>query len=173
MTDGILPTHNWMISCHLTGGKMDVTQPIRMALVDSETTQDINIDQATAMLDLVLKSLTNEEGLIVIDPEDIQQAMIINGIAWISCVRGSSLDNVKEIIIKSMQHPALSTVDDVKYVLASLGTSDALSVECFEEVAHAIECQVSAESHIKIALHFDNSLQDDIVVSIIAIKPFG
>jgi len=167
MTHNIQP-HDFIIQCHLTQGLVDANYPVLMAHRNSEQTDEITADQANTILDSLVGYLNHDSNLIYVESDDIQAALSVDGPAWIASMRGSGADKAKDASLECLSHPRLGEVKLGDYILASVRASEDLSSEDYEQVSIQIEKHAQPNTHIKLALHFDDAMQDDLIVSFIA-----
>ena len=139
-------------------------------------------DQKTKMLDAL--NLANEilkdgvqgiteiitgAGFINVDFADVRAVMSRQGVAHMGIGRGTGDNRVKEAVKAAVSSPLLETnVAGARHILLRISGDENLGMLEFSEAADMIEQEADGDADVRIGMTIDNSLGDEIVITVIA-----
>jgi cell division GTPase FtsZ len=166
-----LPNQNWICYCHIVNGAIDATHSATAVAIGSTQAQPLSTTQANALLELAKQQLYSDNGFILIDEEDVTDMLAAHTEIWMCMVRTKGEDRAQKAISQTLTSPSLP--QDIKWnaVAASITANEDALLEEYELVADAIQKIVSPDgANVKLGLNFDNALEGDMIVTMIAIK---
>ena len=117
-----------------------------------------------------ISDLINREGEMNVDFADVREFMAGQGDALMGIGTGSGENRASVAAEDAMNNPMLeeSTITGAKHVLVNVTSSENFSLPEFEEVVNIITENVDADAITKAGWIIDNSLDDRILVTVIA-----
>jgi cell division protein FtsZ len=114
--------------------------------------------------------VVTREGLINVDFEDVRTMMGFRGLAMMGVGSAKGEDRAKNAAIAAISSPLLEDVSikGAQGILVNVVAPGDLGSDEFEEVGRLIESFAHADAMVKIGLAFDDSLEDEVQVTIIA-----
>ena len=108
-------------------------------------------------------------GFINVDFADVKAVMSRQGVAHMGIGRGKGEGRVKDAVKTAINSPLLDTnVAGAKYILLRISGDENLGMLEFSEAADMIEQEADGEADVRIGMTLDNSLGDEIVITVIA-----
>jgi len=108
-------------------------------------------------------------GFINVDFADVKEVMTRQGVAHMGIGRGRGEGRVKEAVKAAVNSPLLdTTVSGAKYILLRVAGDENLGMLEYSEAADMIEQEADGEADVRIGMSIDNSLGDEIVITVIA-----
>ncbi|MDR3364935.1 MAG: cell division protein FtsZ [Clostridiales Family XIII bacterium] len=108
-------------------------------------------------------------GFINVDFADVKSVMSRQGVAHMGIGRGQGEGRVKEAVKTAINSPLLdTTVAGAKHILLRIAGDENLGMLEFSEAADMIEQEADGEADVRIGMSIDNSLGDEIVITVIA-----
>jgi len=108
-------------------------------------------------------------GFINVDFADVKAVMSRQGVAHMGIGRGKGEGRVKEAVKMAINSPLLDTnVAGAKHILLRISGDENLGMLEFSEAADMIEQEADGEADVRIGMTIDNSLGDEIVITVIA-----
>jgi cell division GTPase FtsZ len=159
---------NFIMHCHLNAGKIDTSYPIQLVEANSERLKNITPEEANERLVSLMTSFNHPNNLIFVEDEDIEQAMSIEGPAWIASMYANGNDQAKNASLACLWHPVLGEATIGASLLSSVTSNEELSSTDFEQVGVQLESYSQPDTFIKMALHFDQTMQEGMTVNVIA-----
>ena len=143
-----------------------------LLLSEKETTMLDALNMANEVLkDGVqgISEIITGAGFINVDFADVKSVMAKQGIAHMGIGRGEGENRVKDAVKAAMNSPLLdTTVAGAKFILLRIAGDEKLGMLEFSEAADMIEQEASSEADVRIGMSIDNSLGDEIVITVIA-----
>lgn len=114
--------------------------------------------------------VVTREGLINVDFEDVRTMMGFRGLAMMGVGAATGEDRAKNAAMAAISSPLLEDVNiqGAKGILVNVVAPEDLGSDEYEEVGHLIESFAHPDAMIKIGLAFDDTLTDEVQVTIIA-----
>ncbi|MDR1272065.1 MAG: cell division protein FtsZ [Clostridiales Family XIII bacterium] len=145
----------------------------KLLLLSNEKTTMI---EAFNMADEVLKDgvqgiaeIITGAGFINVDFADVKSVMAGQGIAHMGIGRGSGEKRVKDAVKTAIHSPLLdTTVAGAQHILLRIAGNSNLGMLEFSEAADIIEQEASPDADVRIGMTIDESLGDEIVITVIA-----
>jgi cell division protein FtsZ len=145
----------------------------KLLLLSNEKTTMI---EAFNMADEVLKDgvqgiaeIITGAGFINVDFADVKSVMAGQGIAHMGIGRGSGEKRVKDAVKTAIHSPLLdTTVAGAQHILLRIAGDSNLGMLEFSEAADIIEQEASPDADVRIGMTIDESLGDEIVITVIA-----
>ncbi|HQT01961.1 MAG TPA: hypothetical protein PLU46_03825 [Thiotrichales bacterium] len=159
---------NFIMHCHLNAGKIDTTHPIQLVEANSERLKNITPEEANELLASLMTSIRHPDNLIIVEDEDIERALDIDGPAWIASMTANGSDQARNASLACLWHPVLGEANIGDSLLSSVISNEELSSTDFEQVGVQLESYAQPDTFIKMALHFDQSMQEGMTVNVIA-----
>jgi len=160
--------NNFIMHCHLNTGKIDSTHPIQLVEANSERLKNITPEEANERLASLMTTFNHPDNLIFVEDEDIERALRIDGPAWIASMYANGSDQARNASLACLWHPVLGEATIGSSLLSSVTSNEELSSTDFEQVGVSLESYAQTDTNLKIALHFDQSMQEGITVNVIA-----
>jgi len=108
-------------------------------------------------------------GFINVDFADVKAVMARQGVAHMGIGRGKGDGRVKEAVKSAVNSPLLDTnVAGAKHILLRISGDENLGMLEFSEAADMIEQEADGEADVRIGMTIDNTLGDEIVITVIA-----
>jgi cell division GTPase FtsZ len=162
------PYSNFIMHCHLNAGKIDTTHPIQLVEAKSERLKNITPEEANERLASLMTTFNHPNNLIFVEEEDISRALCIDGPAWIASMYANGSDQARNASLACLWHPVLGEATIGASLLSSVTSNEELSAVDFEQVVNQLEGYAQTDTNLKIALHFDQSMQEGMTVNVIA-----
>lgn len=159
---------NFIMHCHLNAGKIDSTHPIQLVEANSERLKNITPEEANERLASLMTSFNHPDNLIFVEDEDIERAVHIDGPAWIASMTANGSDQARNASLACLWHPVLGEATIGESLLSSVISNEELSSTDFEQVGVQLESYSQPDTFIKMALHFDQTMQEGMTVNVIA-----
>jgi len=159
---------NFIMHCHLNAGKIDTTHPIQLVEANSERLKNITPEEAYERLASLMNSISHPDNLIIVEDEDIERALCIDGPAWIASMYANGIDQARNASLACLWHPVLGEATIGSSLLSSVTSNEELSSTDFEQVGVQLESYSQPDTFIKMALHFDQTMQEGMTVNLIA-----
>jgi cell division protein FtsZ len=116
-----------------------------------------------------ITEIITSPGFINVDFADIKAVMSRQGIAHMGIGRGSGENRVKDAVSAAINSPLLDTsVGGAKHILLCISGDENLGMLEFSEAADMIEQEADGEADVRVGMTIDNSLGDEIVITVIA-----
>jgi cell division protein FtsZ len=166
-----LPNQNWICYCHLIDGQVDADYPVLAAEIDQEQVKHLSATQGNALLALAKQHIANENSFIFIADDMLDDAMKINGPAWISVVRASGEDRANKAVAMASRHHVLPKIQHAQSVISSTTATEEMELTEYEDIADQVKEKLTsnkADSQVCFGLAFDDDMGDDICYSMIA-----
>jgi cell division GTPase FtsZ len=162
------PHTNFIMHCHLNAGKIDTTHPIQLVEANSERLKNITLEEANERLASLMTSISHPDNLIIVEDEDIERALRIDGPAWIASMTANGSDQARNASLACLWHPVLGEANIGDSLLSSVTSNEELSSNDFEQVGVQLESYSQPDTFIKMALNFDQSMDEGMTVNVIA-----
>jgi len=108
-------------------------------------------------------------GFINVDFADVKEVMARQGVAHMGIGRGKGEERVQEAVKSAVNSPLLdTTVAGAKYILLRVCGDENLGMLEYSEAADMIEQEADGEGDVRIGMSIDNTLGDEIVITVIA-----
>ena len=108
-------------------------------------------------------------GFINVDFADVKAVMSRQGIAHMGIGHGKGDSRVKEAVRDAINSPLLdTTVAGAKHILLRIAGDENLGMLEFSDAADMIEQEADGEADVRIGMSIDNTLGEEIVVTVIA-----
>lgn len=142
-------------------------------IIERKTT----IKEAFARADDVLRQgvqgvsdLITQEGVINIDFADVESAMSNKGEALMGIGRGSGDNRAVEAANNAIQNPLLqnANLEGAEAIIINVTGSNDVALTEFEEIVNIITEKCHQDAHIKSGMAFDDTLEGDIIVTVVA-----
>jgi cell division GTPase FtsZ len=154
--------------CHLNAGKIDSTHPIQLVEANSERLKNITPEEANELLASLIASFNHPNNLIFVEDEDISRALHMDGPAWVASMYANGSDQARNASLACLWHPVLGEATIGESLLSSVISNEELSSTDFEQVGVQLESYSQPDTFIKMALHFDQTMQEGMTVNVIA-----
>ena len=162
------PYSNFIMNCHLNAGKIDSTYPIQLVEANSERLKNITPEEANELLASLIASFNHPNNLIFVEDEDISRALHMDGPAWVASMYANGSDQARNASLACLWHPVLGEATIGESLLSSVISNEELSSTDFEQVGVQLESYSQPDTFIKMALHFDQTMQEGMTVNVIA-----
>ncbi len=162
------PYTNFIMHCHLKAGKIESTHPIQLVEANSERLKNITPEEANERLASLMTTFNHPNNLIFVEDEDISRALRINGPAWVASMTANGSDQARNASLACLWHPVLGEATIGESLLSSVISNDELSSTDFEQVVNQLENYAQIDTFMKMALHFDQTMQEGMTVNVIA-----
>ncbi len=137
--------------------------------------EDTTVDQAFAMADHVLRygitgisDLVAVPGLINLDMADVRRVMTNAGVCHMGIGRAQGPDRVEDAIDEAIHSPLLDTsIDGAERIIISF-TGSSMKIREVSEAATLVRDSASPSADIIIGAVLDDSLDDEIMITVIA-----
>ncbi|OQX29008.1 MAG: cell division protein FtsZ [Spirochaeta sp. LUC14_002_19_P3] len=138
---------------------------------------DVSIDEAFLKVDGILQmgiqgisDIINKTGNINIDFADVRTVMKGRGDAIMGIGKCSGKENIEMAIKEAVENPLLGSVgiDGAKALLVNFISGKNMSMTEFKKIMESISSKVSDESIVISGQYTDESLKDELVVTVIA-----
>ncbi len=137
--------------------------------------EDTTVDQAFAMADHVLRygitgisDLVTVPGLINLDMADVRRVMTDAGICHMGIGRAQGPDRVEDAIDEAIHSPLLDTSIDGAQRLIINFTGSSMKIREVSEAASLVRDSASPTADIILGAVLDDSLDDEIMITVIA-----
>jgi len=108
-------------------------------------------------------------GFINVDFADVKAVMARQGMAHMGIGRGRGDGRVKDAVKSAINSPLLDTnVAGAKHILLRISGDENLGMLEFSEAADMIEQEADGDADVRIGMTIDNSLSDEIIITVIA-----
>jgi cell division protein FtsZ len=108
-------------------------------------------------------------GFINVDFADVKSVMSEQGLTHMGIGHGAGDNRVKDAVKTAINSPLLdTTVAGAKHILLRIAGDENLGMLEFSEAADMIEQEADGEADVRIGMSIDNSLGDEIVITVIA-----
>ena len=108
-------------------------------------------------------------GFINVDFADVKAVMYRQGVAHMGIGHGRGDGRVKDAVKAAINSPLLdTTVSGAKHILLRIAGDESLGMLEFSEAADMIEQEADGDADVRIGMSIDNSLGDEIVITVIA-----
>ena len=143
-----------------------------LLLSDQNTTMIEALNLANEVLKDGVQGITEiitGAGFINVDFADVKAVMSRQGLAHMGIGRGKGEGRVKEAVKSAVNSPLLdTTVAGAKHILLRIAGDEHLGMLEFSEAADMIEQEADGDADVRIGMSIDNSLDDEIVITVIA-----
>jgi cell division GTPase FtsZ len=162
------PYTNFIMHCHLNAGKIDSTHHIQLVEANSERLKNITPEEANERLVSLMTSFNHPNNLIFVEDEDIDRALRMDGPAWVASMTANGIEQARNASLACLWHPVLGEATIGESLLSSVISNEKLSSTDFEQVGVQLESYAQPDTFIKMALHFDQTMQEGMTVNVIA-----
>lgn len=143
-----------------------------LLLSEKDTTMLNALNMANEVLKDGVQGITEiitGAGFINVDFADVKSVMSRQGIAHMGIGRGTGENRIKDAVKAAMNSPLLdTTVSGAQYILLRIAGDENLGMLEFSEAADMIEQEASGEADVRIGMSIDNTLGEEIVITVIA-----
>jgi len=160
--------NNFIMNCHLNEGKIDTTHPVQLVEANSDRLKNITPEEANERLASLMTSFNHPNNLIFVEDEDISRALRMDGPAWVASMYANGSDQARNASLACLWHPVLGEATIGASLLSSVISNEELSSTDFEQVVNQVENYAQPDTFIKMALHFDQTMQEGMTVNVIA-----
>ena len=162
-----LPSHNWLLSCQMSAGRVNAEQGI--ALQSSQEGMPPSGLPLVAELALVevVTQLSRDDAFIHPGNESILDAISLSGDCHLGVLHAVGEDRVYQLLDQVRTQVFEKANQPVNHLLVSLSASEDLGVEEFEQLGQGLDelmANSSANNALKLGLYFDDSLPEQAMV---------